>query len=182
MTDIERARAEATSHGDKTIVFSRTFDAPASEVFRAWTDPKLWAKWYAPEPMQVPKVETDPRPGGGYLFVMRDEEGNDYASSGEYIEVDEPRRLVFRDSVTDMPASFTDLINQARGEAPGTPVPDGVVTVTFDESDGKTTMTFSEEFDSKATRDAWVQLQMVEGFTAGLDSLEKLLTHETVGR
>ncbi len=175
MADIERARAEATSHGDRTVVMSRTFDAPPDEVFEAWTDPQKWAKWFAPEPMTVPKAETDPRPGGRFTFVMRDQEGNDYPSTGEYEQVVKPERIVYRESSEEMPSSFLDMVNEARGQAAGTPVPDGVVTVTFEPVDGKTKMTFSEEFDSKATRDAWVQMQMVEGLDAGLDSLEKLL-------
>lgn len=182
MTDIERARQEATSHGDKTIEFSRTFDAPAEELFKAWTDPKLMAQWFAPEPMTVPKVEIDARPGGSFMFVMRDPDGTDYASTGEYLEIDEPRKIVYRDSVSEMPTSFIDAVNQARGEAPGTPIPDGTVTVTLDEAGGKTTMTFWEEFDSRATRDAWVEMQMVEGFQQGLDQLEKVLSKHAMAQ
>lgn len=178
MADIERQRADATSHGERVIMLSREFDAPPADVFRAWTDPKLWAQWFAPQPMTVPRVETDPRPGGRYTFVMRDEEGNDYTSTGEYLEVEEPWRIVYRDSVQEMPASFLDMVNQARGMEPGTPIPDGIATVTFEDIGGKTRMTFSEEFDSKATRDAWVQTQMVEGFSEGLDNLERLLQRQ----
>lgn len=180
MTDIQQIRAEATAHGDRKIVLSRVFDAPPSEVFRMWKDPQLWAQWFAPDPMTVPKAEADMRPGGRYTFVMRDPEGNDYASTGTYVEVDEPRRVVYRDSVEAMPDSFVNMVNEARGEAAGTPVADGIATVTFDETAGKTRMTFSEEFDSKATRDAWVHMQMVEGLDAGFDKLEKLLARESV--
>lgn len=180
MTDIERARQEATSHSDKTIVFSRTFDAPAEELFRAWTDPKMMAQWFAPQPMTVPKVEIDARPGGNFIFVMRDPDGTDYASTGEFLEIDEPRKIVYRDSVSEMPDSFLDAVNQARGEAPGTPIPDGTVTVTFEEAGDTTTMTFSEEWDSRATRDAWIEMQMVEGFQQGLDQLENVLSQRAM--
>ena len=130
----------------------------------------------------MPKAETDPRPGGRFTFVMRDPEGNDYPSTGTYEEVMRPERIVYRESSEEMPNSFLDMVNSARGEAPGTPVADGIVTVTFEPVDGKTKMTFSEEFDSKATRDAWVQMQMVEGLDAGFDSLEKLLSGQPATR
>jgi uncharacterized protein YndB with AHSA1/START domain len=123
--DIERLRAEATSHGERTVSLSRVFDAPPSELFRAWTDAGVWAKWYAPDPMTVPRAEMDARPGGRWVFVMRDEEGNDYTSTGTVEEVDEPHKLVFTDSVAEMPRSFTDMVNEARGEAPGTPIAEG---------------------------------------------------------
>ncbi len=144
-------------------------------MFRAWTDPELWAQWFAPAPMTVPRAETDPRPGGRFAFVMRDGDGNDYESTGVYEEVAEPTRLVYRDSVETMPDSFLDMVNEARGEAAGTPIPDGIATVTFDAVEGGTRMTFSEEFESAALRDAWVQMQMVEGLAEGFDNLERLL-------
>lgn len=180
MTNIEQQRAEATSHGAQRIVLSRVFDAPPSEVFRMWKDPQLWAQWFAPDPMTVPKAESDMRPGGRYSFVMRDPEGNDYESTGTFEEVDEPRRVVYRDSVEAMPDSFVNAVNEARGAPAGTPVADGIATVTFDDTGGRTKMTFSEEFDSPSTRDAWVQMQMVEGLDAGFDKLEKLLAREAV--
>lgn len=171
-------REEATAEGDRTIVMSREYDATPYELYRAWVNPQAWAQWFAPEPMSVPKVQTDPRPGGHYVFVMRDPEGNDFTSTGTYEEVVEAEKIVYRDSVEEMPQSFIDMVNQARGAEPGTPVADGVATVTFEPADGKTKMTFREEFDSKATRDAWVEMQMIEGLDAGFDNLEKLLAED----
>lgn len=176
--DIEQLRTDATSQGDRRIVMTRTFDATPQEVFRAWTEPELWAQWFAPDPMTVPRAETDPRPGGRYTFVMRDEDGNDYESTGEFVEVDAGRKIVYTDSSESMPASFTDMINEMRGQEPGTPLADGIATVTFEDMGGRTKMTFSEEFDSQGTRDAWVQMQMVEGLDQGFDKLERLLARQ----
>lgn len=159
---------------DRTVVASHTFNAPREAVFEAWTDPAKWAQWFAPDPMTA-KAETDPRPGGHYVFVMRDEEGTDFKSTGVYEEVVKPERIVFTDSVSEMPSDFLDMVNQARGTEPGTPIADGRTTVTFEESAEGTRMTFSEKFDSKKTRDAWVQMQMVEGLEAGFEKLEKVL-------
>lgn len=180
MSNIEQLRTQATSQDDRTVTVSRVIDAPREAAFRAWTNPERWAHWYAPEPLTVPRAETDPRPGGRYTFVMRDEEGNDYTTVGTYQEVVEPERIVFTDSSAQMPSSFMDVLNQARGMAPGTPVEDGVATVTFEDVGGKTKMTFSEQFDSRATRDAWVQMQMVEGLQQGFDALEQMLAKESI--
>lgn len=173
--NVDELRARATSQGDRTIAISRVFDATPEKVFAAWTDPEKWARWFAPAPVTAPRVETDPRPGGRYTFVMRDPEGNEFESTGEYLEVAEPVRIVYLDSSSAMPARWTDLVNQFRGEPPGTPVPDGVGTVTFEDVDGGTRMTFSEEFDTPALRDAFVQMQMVEGLSQGFDQLEQVL-------
>lgn len=169
-------RQEATAKGDTVVEMSRVYDAPRQAVFTAWTNPQQWAKWFAPEPLTVPQAETDPRPGGRYTFVMRDEEGNDYKSVGVYREVVEPERLVYTDSSDEMQQQFVDTVNEMRGAPNGSKIPDGIATVTFEDlGGGKTKMTFHEEFDSKETRDAWVEMQMIEGLDAGFDTLEKML-------
>ncbi len=169
------SREEATAASDRTIVVTRVFDAPRELVFRAWTDPELMAQWFAPEPLTVPRAEIDLRVGGRFTLVMRDPDGNEFPSTGEYLEVDEPNRYVATDSVEEMPEMWLDTVNEARGKAKGTPVPDGITTVTFDDVDGKTLVTFSEEWESKAMRDSYVEVQMIEGLDMTLDNLEKLL-------
>jgi uncharacterized protein YndB with AHSA1/START domain len=169
------SREEATAASDRTIVVTRVFDAPRELVFKAWTDPELMAQWFAPEPLTVPRAEIDLRVGGRFTLVMRDPDGNEFPSTGAYLEVDAPNRYVATDSVEEMPAAWLDTVNEARGMAPGTPVPDGITTVTFDDVDGKTLVTFSEEWESKAMRDAYVEVQMIEGLDMTLDNLEKLL-------
>ena len=168
-------REEATAASDRTVVVTRVFDAPRELVFKAWTDAELMAQWFAPEPLTVPRAEIDLRVGGRFTLVMRDPDGNEFPSTGEYLEVVEPERYVATDSVEIMPAMWLDTVNEARGQAPGTPVPDGITTVTFEDFGGKTLVTFSEEWESKAMRDAYVEVQMIEGLDMTLDNLEKLL-------
>lgn len=169
-------REQAMSHGDRKIVVTRVFDAPREMLWHAWTDPEMQRQWFAPEPLTVPFAEADVRPGGRYRFVMRDEEGRDYPSVGEYRDVEEPERLVYTDSIEEMPKEWVEAVNEARGAAPDTPVTKGIVTLTFRNLAGETEMTFEEEFDSQATRDAYVQMQMVEGLEGTYDNLERLLS------
>jgi uncharacterized protein YndB with AHSA1/START domain len=48
-----------------------------------------------PRPWTTPVVESDVRPGGSSLIVMRDLEGNEFPNRGVYLEVVENERLVF---------------------------------------------------------------------------------------
>lgn len=174
--DRDSSIAAATSRGDRSVVVDRVFDAPPEAVFKAWTDPQIMARWFAPEPLTVPRAEMDLRVGGRYRLVMRDEEGNDFTSSGEYREITPPERLVYTDSLEEMPIAFVDMVNEARGAQPDTPVEDGIVTVTFEEAGrDKTLVTYRDDFDSKATRDAFVEMQMVEGLEGSFDNLERVL-------
>ncbi|BAL24757.1 SRPBCC family protein [Azoarcus sp. KH32C] len=78
----------------------RVIDAPPSKLFKAWTDPDLLKQWFAPKPWTVSHVETDVRPGGASLIVMRSPEGQDFPNRGVYLEVVENERLVFTDAYT----------------------------------------------------------------------------------
>lgn len=175
-------REEATSAGERTIRVTRVFDAPPGEVFHAWTDPEMLAQWFAPEPLTVPHVEVDLRVGGELTLTMRDQDGHDFTSTGVYREIEDPDLLVYTDSLSKMPSDWVDMVNEARGMEPGTPVEDGVATVTFERTEeNKTLLTFSEEWESKATRDAFVQMQMVEGLDMTFDNLERLLVSQHIG-
>lgn len=56
--------------------------------------------WFAPKPWTTPRVETDVRPGGASLVVMRGPDGNEFPNAGVYLEVVPNARLVFTDAFT----------------------------------------------------------------------------------
>ena len=72
----------------------RVVSAPPAEVFRAWTEPDLVARWFQPRGGSSAGAEMDVRVGGRYRWGMR-MLGRPYYAFGEYVEVDPPRRLVF---------------------------------------------------------------------------------------
>jgi uncharacterized protein YndB with AHSA1/START domain len=69
--------------------------APPETVFAALTQPALLRKWWGPHGFTTPAVEVGLRVGGRYRFRMQPPEGEAFHLSGEYLEVDPPRRLVF---------------------------------------------------------------------------------------
>jgi uncharacterized protein YndB with AHSA1/START domain len=106
------------------VRIERTFDAPAEAVFDAWTSPEVMRRWYHCEPeWETPEVEVDLRVGGKVRVVMRKADGSEVALSGEYTEIDRPRRLVFTCTFSDDPADQEQLIE-----------------LSFSESDGSTTV------------------------------------------
>lgn len=85
---------------DATAEFTitRIFNAPRDLVWQAWTDPDEAARWWHPKGVSSPRehVTIDPRVGGTYRYLMiNDENGAEYPTGGTYLEVDEPKRLVF---------------------------------------------------------------------------------------
>ena len=76
---------------DRDLVFERVIDAPPEKLFRAWTEPDLLKQWFTPRPWTVSFVETDVRPGGASLIVMRNPEGQEFPHRGVYLEVVEKK-------------------------------------------------------------------------------------------
>ena len=77
------------------LVVERTFDAPRDRVFRAWVDPVLMSKWFAPIGMRATEVAVEPHVGGKYRIGMQEPDGRTIYVTGEYIEIAAPDRLVF---------------------------------------------------------------------------------------
>src|SRR5688500_15198168 len=73
---------------------SRRFQFPAEDVFDAWLNPALAREWFAPGLGEMTRVEMDARVGGTFWLVQK--RGTEEARhTGEYLEIDRPRRLVF---------------------------------------------------------------------------------------
>lgn len=83
---------------DNQLVLARLIDAPVEQVYRAWTDPELLKRWFAPAPWTTPKANMDLRAGGGSVITMADESGTEYPNPGQYLEVVPNKKLVFTDA------------------------------------------------------------------------------------
>jgi uncharacterized protein YndB with AHSA1/START domain len=82
-----------------TVRVSHRFTATPERVFYAWLDPAKARKFLFATPNgQMVRAETDPRVGGQFTFTDR-RDGEDVVHTGEYLEIDRPRRLVFNFAV-----------------------------------------------------------------------------------
>ena len=80
------------------ITITRVFDAPRARVWAEWTKPESFADWFGGPDADVPldTVVMDVRTGGAFRLTMFAEPGRREINwHGEYVEVDEPQRLVF---------------------------------------------------------------------------------------
>lgn len=89
-----------TPNSERELVLTRLIDAAPEKLYRAWTEPELMKQWFAPLPWTTPHAETDVRPGGSNLVVMRNPEGEDFPNPGVYLEVVKNERLVMTDAYT----------------------------------------------------------------------------------
>jgi uncharacterized protein YndB with AHSA1/START domain len=142
---------------EREIRTERIFDAPREVVFAAWTDPDLLAQWFGPAGFTTTTHEIDVVPGGTWRFTMHGPDGMDFPNKAIYTEVTPPEKLVFEHGVDGAEYTFTDL-----------------VTALFEEVDGKTKLTFTQLFNSKAERDEVAGFAS-EGNNQAFDRLEAIL-------
>lgn len=153
------------------LTFSRIFTAAREDVWKAWTDQALFARWYGPN------VETiihslDLRAGGNCLVEMRWGQDSSFQKL-EYIEVTPPTYLVWLHSNTDA----------AWKVAPNPRMPDWPRTlwtaVTFDDLAGRTRLRLTwTPHDATAAEIACFTAAMdvmAKGWGAGMEALAKLL-------
>jgi uncharacterized protein YndB with AHSA1/START domain len=137
----ERAEASTTAE-DRALVIERVFDAPVELVWKAWTEPERMARWFGPKGFTVPHCEIDLRVGGRVFFSMRSPEGQDYWSIGTIKEMVPPERIVYTDSFADENGNVVPATHYGMGDD----IPlEMLVTVSFEEHEGKTRMTLRHE-------------------------------------
>lgn len=100
---------------------TRLFDAPRELVFRAYTDPAAVAHWWGPRSTTTVVDTMDVRPGGAWRYLQTDNDGNEYAFKGEYLEIVPNEKVVstfifepFPEHVLTDSAVFTDEDGRTR--------------------------------------------------------------------
>ncbi|GMV91075.1 MAG: hypothetical protein AMXMBFR82_08530 [Candidatus Hydrogenedentota bacterium] len=120
------------------LTITRVLDAPRERVWNAWSDPNLLQQWWGPEHFTVPVYESDFREGGQYHYCMRSPDGQDYWSIGAYQEIVPMERIVYTDSFADEKGN---PVSAAHYGMDGNWAEELIVTLTFEDRDGKTRFT-----------------------------------------
>ena len=135
----------------------REFDAPPERVYRAHTDPELFARWVGPNGMETEILDWDPTTGGRWRYVAR-RDGAEFGFHGCFHEVGDDRIV----------QTFT-----FDGQ------PDGVAleTLWFEAlGDGRTRLHAQSLVDSFESRDQWLASGMETGAGDGYAKLDALIS------
>jgi uncharacterized protein YndB with AHSA1/START domain len=153
------AKYVLTQPGEREITLTRTFAAPRQLVFDAFTKPEMVKRWlWGPVEWPLVHCEIDLRVGGKLRYVWRHKEKGDMGMSGVFHDIQAPALLV-----------NTELFDQdwAGGET--------LVTTTFAEQNGRTTVAATVRYSSPAARDGALKTPMLEGWSRAHDRLDDLL-------
>jgi uncharacterized protein YndB with AHSA1/START domain len=160
MTVTNSGTATVTLPTDEQILITREFDAPRHLVYKAYTTPELVKRWWNAKRGEVTVCEIDLRVGGKWRYVMIADGGFEVGFHGEYREIVPNERLVSTETYEGLPEGVS--------EEDGTTVN----TATFEETDGRTTLTILVQAPNKISRDAIIESGMEAGLQDALDLLE----------
>jgi uncharacterized protein YndB with AHSA1/START domain len=96
--------SDNTSAPKQDIVVTRIIDAPAEQVWKAWTDPERVMRWWGPQHFTSPSCKIDLREGGQYVFCMRapqEQGGYEQYTAGVYKRIVPMQRLEFTQGMSD---------------------------------------------------------------------------------
>jgi uncharacterized protein YndB with AHSA1/START domain len=158
---------------DRTLTTTRVFDAPRAQVFKAWTDPKQFAKWFPPDGFTA-ECDLDVRPGGRLRVDMK---GADPALGPDFYEKVFPGSGVYKEVVANERLAFTF----AAAADEGSPPMNMLMTVIFEDEGRKTKLTIHQTADTVADYEALVKIGASEGLRQSLDKLTALLAGNTPG-
>jgi uncharacterized protein YndB with AHSA1/START domain len=154
-------RTAVERKSDRELVVTRTFDAPPHLVFKAWSQPDLFRRWWVPKSVtgvSLVSCDMDVRTGGKYRLEFGAGGSDTMAFYGKYLDVVPNERIVWTNDEGEEGA---------------------VTTVTFADEGGKTLLTFHEIYPSKEALD-----EAMTGSAAGLpqqlEQLDELLSGMTV--
>ena len=150
-------KAVVTLPAENQILIVREFDAPKHLVYRASTTPELIKRWWGGDRGQCTLAEVDLRVGGKWRYVMTANGGFEVAFHGEYREIIPAERTVNTE------------IYEGAPDAGG-----AVVTTTFTEEAGRTTLTVLSEYPSREVRDMVISSGMEGGMQESMDKLEQV--------
>ena len=145
--------------GKQELFITREFDAARELVYKAHTDPGLYAQWVGPHGYDMKLDAFEPVSGGRWRFVQTDKEGNEYGFHGTFHEV-----------------TLARMIQTFEFEG----LPEGghvsLETLTLEElPNGRTKLTAHAVYRSVSDRDGMVQSGMERGVNEGYERLDEIL-------
>ena len=141
------------------LVLEYNIDADTGSVYKAWTELEIFKKWFCPTGFSVSLAELSAKPGGYFRIHMKSPEGEIYPTKGEYILLEKPHRIVYKDSWDDDRPQNDPTIAEVVFEAVG----------------DKTKLKLYSSFATEKQQDEVLRSGVIDGWKMFFDNLNKVL-------
>jgi uncharacterized protein YndB with AHSA1/START domain len=145
--------------GKQEILIKHVTDAPRELVFKAFTDPKIYSEWIGPIGMKTDMKLFEPKNGGSWRYIQRDEDGNEYGFHGVNHEVKSPERIIGTFEFEGLPESGHVILESVKFIELGpnkTEIQEQSVFQTIEDRDGMVASNMEE-----GVRDSYKQLDEI---------------------
>ncbi len=150
--------------GRQDLVSTVVLDAPRELVFKAYTDPELFARWWGPARYENRMEKFDITPGGSWRVVQVADDGSEH-----------PFRGVTHDVTVNERICQTFEYEPIAGHV-------ALQTATFESLGNKTKVTAQIVFQSVMDRDGMVASGMKSGADESMERLGALLEELKAGK
>ena len=160
-------RTEITAEPDKQELFiHREFKAPVDTVFKAFSDPNILVKFFAPKGTKMVFLSKGYKEGRAYRYRHTDSDGNILCTfKGAVHEITIPHRIVITSEMEELPESGHSMME----------------IYEFAELEGKRTkLTIQNVCRSVEDRDDMIKSGMEGGVVGIFQNLDELLAEGSV--
>jgi len=150
-----------------TFTIEAEFDAPVERVWQLWADPRKLERWWGPPNYPATFTKHDLTSGGRVEYHMTGPEGDQPHGYWDVLEVDRPRRILFRSGGC---------------AADGTPDPDSALsTIHVDIEEiarGRTRMSIESVFPSTEAMEQALAMGTDQGMGQAVGQIDAILAED----
>lgn len=148
---------------DRTILVSREFAAPLTQVWRAYTESIYLDQWWGPAPWRAQTKHLNFVAGGYWHYAMVGPDNERHWGRMSYLAIDHHRRIQVEDAFCDEHGTVNPALPVSRGQILFTATPIG------------TRVEFSMTYATEADLQRIVDMGFEQGIFACFEQLEALL-------
>jgi uncharacterized protein YndB with AHSA1/START domain len=150
-----------------TMTVDAEFDASPERVWQLWADPRQLERWWGPPTYPATFTKHDLAPGSRVEYHITGPEGDQPHGYWDIVEVDPPRRLVFRDGFANDDGS------------PNTDLPRTTARVTIEQTgSGRTRMSIQSRFPSTEAMEQVLAMGAEEGLKQAIGQIDAILAED----
>jgi|SRR5690554_4119752 len=145
------------------IKVKRSFNAPIDLVWAAWTEADILDQWWAPKPWKAKTKSMDFREGGHWLYAMVGPENQEHWGRVDYTKITPEKFFSAYDGFCNAEGILNPDLPRNKWEN------------SFTGRGDETLVNILLSFDSLEDLEKIIEMGFKEGFTMGLNQLDKVL-------